>query len=371
MPKTATRVSSKGTCIYCQTEVDKSKMTQHLKFCKQRAAKIKELNASAEPKVKLLHILVEGTYLPMYWMHLEMPADDTLYDLDGFLRDIWVECCDHLSEFRIGNTSYMSRTEDMFGGFELIDDTDTEEGAEDGAQEAEAEDEDDEEDEDLESDLSPEEIVEQVLENMSAEFGSSLDGLSLHDIESRITDFLAKEFAVDAAAMPVEMQPMITMLATMVQMGGLTMFKNMPKEDDMDVELGKALKVGQKFSYTYDFGSSTELTLKVIAEREGAENPDEEADTIQIMARNEQPVMPCRSCGKPAVGIFLGYGAPQYGAVCETCAKTKRGEYDEQLLPIVNSPRVGVCGYTGDAEVEEFYEYDEDEELDDEDEDEE
>ena len=365
MPKTATKVSSQGTCIYCQSEVDKGKMTQHLKFCKQRAAKIKELNARTEPKVKLLHILVEGSYLPMYWMHLEMPADDTLYDLDGFLRDIWVECCDHLSEFKVGNTSYMSRTEDMFGSFTVIGAPDDEESAEDGAEEEEAEnadDEEDEEDEDFESDLSPEEIVEQVLENMSAEFGSSLDGLPLHDIESRITDFLAKEFAVDGAAMPAEMQPMITMLATMVQMGGLTMFKNMPKEEDMDVELGKVLKVGQKFSYTYDFGSSTNLTLKVIAEREGIENADEEEDSIQVMARNEQPVMPCRSCGKPAVGIFLGYGAPQYGAVCETCAKTKRGQYDEQLLPLVNSPRVGVCGYTGDAEVEEFYEYEGDEE---------
>lgn len=142
----------------------------------------------------------------------------------------------------------------------------------------------------------------------------------------------------------------------------------------MSIELEKALKVGQKFSYTYDFGSSTDLTLKVIAEREGiagagdAESEDEDEDTIQVMARNEPPVIPCRSCGKPAVGIFVGYGAPQYGAVCETCAKTKRGEYDEGMLPIVNSPRVGVCGYTGDAE---YVDWDEEELDEEEDEDEE
>lgn len=359
MPKTATKVSSTGTCIYCQTEVDKGKMTQHLKFCKQRTAKIKKLNTSDEPKVKLLHILVEGTYLPMYWMHLELPAEHTLYDLDSFLRDTWVECCDHLSEFKVGNTSYMSRTEDMIWDFAIAGDPGVPAVVEsEGSAEEEFEDEEEED-----SDLSPEEIVEQVLENMSEEFGSSLDGLSISEIESKISDFLAKEFAADGGTMPAEAQPMITMLATMVQMGGLSMFKDMPKEDDMDVELGKALKVGQKFSYTYDFGSSTDLTLKVIAEREGVEDQDEEEDSIQIMARNELPVIPCRSCGKPAIGIFPGYAAAEYGAVCETCAKTDRGEYDDQLLPIVNSPRVGICGYTGDAEVEEW---DEDEEFDDE-----
>ena len=364
MPKTATKVSSVGTCIYCQTEVDKSKMTQHLKFCKQRAVKLKKLNASTEPKVKLLHILVEGTYLPMYWMHLELPAEHTLYDLDSFLRDTWVECCDHLSEFKVGKTSYMSRTEDMIWDFATDEDEDDEDDADDSDVPAVVEgDESAEEDEEEEdSDLSPEEIVEQVLEDMSAEFGSSLNGLSLNEIESKISEFLAKEFAAEGGIMPAEAQPMITMLATMVQMGGLSMFKDMPKEEDMDIELGKALTVGQKFSYTYDFGSSTYLTLKVIAEREGVEDQDEEADSIQVMARNESPVIPCRSCGKPAIGIFPGYGAAQYGAVCETCAKTDRGEYDEQLLPIANSPRVGVCGYTGDAEMEEW----EDEELDDE-----
>lgn len=371
MPKTAVKVSSKGTCIYCQGEFEKSKMTQHLKFCKPRVAKLKAQNSGDEPKVKLLHISIEGTYLPIYWMHLEIPADHTFYDLDGFLRETWVECCDHLSEFKVGKTSYMSRTEDMIWDISIPGDTSEEENEDEVVEDEEIEDEEEG------SDLSPEEVVEQVLENMAEEFGSDLNDLPLKEIEAKITSFLVKEFDPENGVMPPETQPMINMLATMVQMGALGAYRNMPKEHDMSVELEKALKVGQKFSYTYDFGSSTDLTLKVIAEREGiagaqsaegAEGEDEDEDTIQVMARNEPPVIACRSCGKPAIGIFSGYGAPQYGAVCETCAKTDRGEYDEGMLPIVNSPRVGVCGYTGDAE---YVEWDEDEELDDEEDEEE
>lgn len=41
-----------------------------------------------------------------YWLYLEMPARATLTDLDGFLRDIWLECCGHLSAFDIGTVRY-------------------------------------------------------------------------------------------------------------------------------------------------------------------------------------------------------------------------------------------------------------------------
>lgn len=114
MAKTVlTKIASKGTCNFCHDEFDKSKMTQHLKYCKQRAAMIKQADAGSEKKERIFHILVEGKYLPMYWMYLEMPAKATLVDLDDFLRAIWVECCDHLSEFKIGKISFSSPQPDF------------------------------------------------------------------------------------------------------------------------------------------------------------------------------------------------------------------------------------------------------------------
>ncbi|HEY6284397.1 MAG TPA: hypothetical protein VIX20_01935, partial [Ktedonobacteraceae bacterium] len=95
--KAATKEVSKGICSFCKGEFEKAKMTQHLKYCKQRAAEIAtELESiPMTQKTRFFHILVEGRYNPQYWMHLEMPSSDTLADLDDFLRAIWLECCGH------------------------------------------------------------------------------------------------------------------------------------------------------------------------------------------------------------------------------------------------------------------------------------
>ncbi len=65
-------------------------MTQHLKSCKQRlaanAAKAQN-NLDLQP-TKLFHIVAEGRYNPEYWIHLKIPASDTLEDLDLLLRGI-------------------------------------------------------------------------------------------------------------------------------------------------------------------------------------------------------------------------------------------------------------------------------------------
>src|SRR5438105_13712816 len=111
---TSARATSKGICKFCKGEIEKGKMTQHLKFCKQRIASFKTSGPEGAEKTRLFHLLVEGSYLPMYWMHLEVPADATLADVDGFLRAISLECCGHLSAFRIGKASYSSHRESMY-----------------------------------------------------------------------------------------------------------------------------------------------------------------------------------------------------------------------------------------------------------------
>ncbi len=137
----------------------------------------------------------------------------------------------------------------------------------------------------------------------------------------------------------------------------------------MDVRLRKVLNVGTKFSYTYDFGSSTDLSLRIVAEREGAmTNVNEDDDeVVQLLSRNEEPVIPCRKCGKPAIRVVPGYSSVELGALCDTCklnSKENRYISEEDLLPIVNSPRVGVCGYTGGDDVWEGEEWDEEEDED-------
>ena len=107
-----TRQSSSGTCCFCKGSFAKSAMARHLKSCKARAEEndksaIKGATKGSASRT-ILHLLVEGLYLPMYWMHIEIPANATLQDLDDFLRQIWLECCGHLSSFEIGGSTFIS-----------------------------------------------------------------------------------------------------------------------------------------------------------------------------------------------------------------------------------------------------------------------
>lgn len=227
------RQTSMGTCTFCHGEFSKSSMTRHLETCEQRViAEAKTGSRQKIQKTRKFHLVVEGRYLPIYWMHLEVTASATLATLDRFLRDIWLECCGHLSAFEIGGVRY----------------------------------------------------------------------------------------AVDA---------------------GMDDGWDMD-EKSMRVRLDKVLSPGQTCSYEYDYGTTTDLKLKVISERE----VEAKGKAIQVLARNNQPMILCEVCGKPATSVCSQCIDDDRGWVCDTCAEDHEcGE--EMLLPVVNSPRVGMCGYTG------------------------
>ncbi len=113
-------------------------------------------------------------------------------------------------------------------------------------------------------------------------------------------------------------------------------------EKSMRVRLDKVLSPGQTCSYEYDYGTTTELKLKVISERE----VEARGKAIQVLARNTPPVILCEECGKPATNICSQCIFDEKGWLCDDCAQEHEcGE--EMLLPVVNSPRAGMCAYTG------------------------
>jgi len=107
---------------------------------------------------------------------------------------------------------------------------------------------------------------------------------------------------------------------------------------------------GGTLIYMYDFGSTTELHVKFF--REVASSLDIGSDII-LLSRNAEPVIPCDVCGKyPAAHICTEcQWNGDSGWLCEKCAKTHECG-DESFLPVVNSPRAGVCAYTGEEEKE-------------------
>ena len=222
------RMISNGKCSLCGGVFDKAAMTSHLKSCvRKRDASATSAGERGVKPAPVFHLSVEGRFLPEYWMHLEVPAGAPLDALDRFLRDTWLECCGHMSEFQIGDTRYS---------------------------------------------------VEPI------------------DCDDR----------------------------------------------DMGVKLKDVLSPGMKFHHAYDFGSTTHLTLKVVAQRER----EIKNRQITVLARNEPPVIPCGRCGAPATRICAECAYSEQGWLCEKCARDHEcGE--DMFLPVVNSPRVGVCGYTG------------------------
>lgn len=100
---------SSGKCELCGNSYRKSGMTRHLQSCIAKSG----LTRGSRRRENRIHLFVEDTYRPEYWMHLAAPATAELAELDQYLRDIWLECCWHLSSFFIGRAEYKWQIFDM------------------------------------------------------------------------------------------------------------------------------------------------------------------------------------------------------------------------------------------------------------------
>jgi len=117
----------------------------------------------------------------------------------------------------------------------------------------------------------------------------------------------------------------------------------MDEEMSMRTRVSEVLEVGMKLFYQYDYGSTTALVLRVVALRE----QDLPKGTVQLLARNEATQVSCQRCSiQPATKICTECAWNGEGWLCEACA-VAHDCGSEMCLPVVNSPRVGVCGYTG------------------------
>jgi len=238
-----TKQTTAGSCRLCGRSFAKAPMTSHLKSCWKKHA------APGAPKSagRWLHLVVEGTDSPGYWLHLQASAKATFGTLDSVLRRLWLECCDHMSAFEFPT------------------------------------------------------------ERPSFRGAGSTDIFALMD-------------AARAA-----------------------MFMDVEEDDDvMDLCLKPKLQAGATFSHQYDFGSTTRLSLRVAGEYDG---PAVEG-TIKVLARNDAPAISCANCKQPATRICTDCSYRGRAHFCNACAEDHPcGQ--ERLLPLVNSPRAGVCGYSG------------------------
>jgi hypothetical protein len=219
----ATRTESKGNCSLCGASFSKRQMLRHLSEC-------------AYPETRsiaaVVQLRVDAPGTP-FWLDVDVKANAPLRDLDDFLRNIWLECCGHLSSFEVGRTSYVVLMSDDF-------------------------------------------------------FGPARD------------------------------------------------------ERSMDARVSAALPpMGSTFSYEYDYGSTTHLRLKVVAHRKVLSR----LENVRLLARNDDPVWTCNECEATATAVCAYCFNEDDAFFCD--AHADEHDCEQAMLPIVNSPRMGVCGYTG------------------------
>ncbi len=124
-------------------------------------------------------------------------------------------------------------------------------------------------------------------------------------------------------------------------------FSDLYTEESMsfDCRLRDLLFDGAKFQYEYDFGSTTRCTLRVTAVR----TAPLKAGEVWLLARNDPPRLVCDHCGALATAICTECMWDEEGLLCAEHLATHACGKD-MCLPVVNSPRTGVCAYSGGAE---------------------
>lgn len=100
---------SEGRCLYCGELFSQSEIGRHL----GKHLALMEKDVTGKNPVNYCHVEVEAGEM---FLHLLVKGDATMKTIDGFLRDIWLECCGHLSGFGHKNfkIKMKDRVEDVF-----------------------------------------------------------------------------------------------------------------------------------------------------------------------------------------------------------------------------------------------------------------
>ncbi|MCP3960879.1 MAG: plasmid pRiA4b ORF-3 family protein [bacterium] len=111
----------------------------------------------------------------------------------------------------------------------------------------------------------------------------------------------------------------------------------------------QVFRSGVELTHIYDFGTPSETLIKVVRVRQGRPLT---SHPILLMARNNPLEADCAECGEPASWLCLEclYEASEAGLCTEHAEVHPHQDYGEPV-PLVNSPRMGICGYGGPAEA--------------------
>ena len=104
-----------GRCYYCNKELTERTIKRHAKSCSVMKKSIEEkMNQAKEVREQFI-ISMKDKYNPsLYCIYVSIDAKLQLQHLDKFIRDIWVECCGHLSAFHIDEEIYHDNSDEQY-----------------------------------------------------------------------------------------------------------------------------------------------------------------------------------------------------------------------------------------------------------------
>ncbi len=201
-------------------------LKKHFAKCSKRLEAINNVKEKSKEQ-EFYHLQVQDAWRKEFWLHLEINGSDQLIDLDDYLRSIWLECCDHLSQFSIGGWQ--------------------------------------------------------------------------------------------------------------------------GEEISKTKRIKEIFKAGIVLTHIYDFGTSSETLIKFVDMRKGkalSKYP------IYLMGRNNLPEVFCMECDRIALWLCMEcmYEYDETGFLCDVHAETHPHDDYGDPLSLVNSPRLGLCGYSGPAD---------------------
>jgi hypothetical protein len=218
---------NKIKCYICKNEYSKEGFTRHIKACLKKNQDANPVSETGNKKETSYLIKVTDVYVPGYCLYLLIDGTVLLSTLDKYLRDIWLECCGHLSLFEINGYLY---------------------------------------------DRVPDDV----------------------------------------------------------------------EDYDMFYKLNEVLDENSVFSYNYDFGTTSNLRLKVMQ----LFSQVYKEKGIHLVGRNIAPEAICEKCKKDADIYAADVYSNTCSYLCESCFEKEEQNAEELYAHVItNSPRMGLCGY--------------------------
>jgi hypothetical protein len=123
---------------------------------------------------------------------------------------------------------------------------------------------------------------------------------------------------------------------------------NRGEEIEMDKIVGNVLTPKTKILHDYDYGTTTRTFIKSIKVYDLGFDDDD----IILLSRNEPLKIMCSVCNKKAATVLCSVCLWEGDSFfCTTCAKKHAKTCDDfddyARMDVVNSPRMGECGYEG------------------------